>query len=148
MIWFCRTHCRGRIQSCRRILAPQQLIKFCSKWGPWRTAENNTQQENGYISYITFWVGKDFKGHPVPIPCCEQGFLPLDEAAQSPIQPSPGHLQGWGNHNFSEQTVPLHLHSKEFLPSIWCKSTFFLFKNITLVLSPLSLTKNIFSSFL
>uniref|UniRef100_A0A8C3PLQ6 Uncharacterized protein n=1 Tax=Calidris pygmaea TaxID=425635 RepID=A0A8C3PLQ6_9CHAR len=53
-------------------------------------------------------------------PCHGQGHLPLDQVAQSPIQPGLEHLQGWGSHNFSGQPVPVshHPHSKEFLPNI------------------------------
>ncbi|KAJ7421664.1 hypothetical protein BTVI_17271 [Pitangus sulphuratus] len=34
-----------------------------------------------------------------------QGHLPLDQVAQSPIQPGFEHCQGWGIHSFSGQTV-------------------------------------------
>jgi len=33
------------------------------------------------------WVGKDLKDHPVPTPLPWQGHLPLDQVAQSPVQP-------------------------------------------------------------
>ncbi|PKU41813.1 hypothetical protein llap_7886 [Limosa lapponica baueri] len=36
-------------------------------------------------------------------PCREQGHLPLDQVAQSPIQSGLEQLQGWGIHNFSGQ---------------------------------------------
>jgi len=38
------------------------------------------------------------------------GCLPPDQAAQDPIQPGSEHLQGWGTHNFSEQSVPVPHH--------------------------------------
>jgi len=43
--------------------------------------------------------------------------LPLDQVAQSPIQPGLEHLQGGGIHSFSGQPVPVphHRHSEEFL---------------------------------
>ena len=35
------------------------------------------------------WVRRDLKDHLVPTPCHGQGHLPLDQLAQSPIQPGP-----------------------------------------------------------
>jgi len=66
------------------------------------------------------WVGQDFKYHPVPTPCHRQGHFPLDQVAQSHIQPGLEHFQGGGTHSFSGQPVPSphHPHSKEFLPYI------------------------------
>ncbi|KAK4821719.1 LOW QUALITY PROTEIN: hypothetical protein QYF61_000262 [Mycteria americana] len=39
-----------------------------------------------------------------------QGHLPIDQVAQSPIQPVLEHFQGWGIHNFSGQPVPASHH--------------------------------------
>lgn len=39
---------------------------------------------------------RDIKHQPVPTPCHVQGHLLQDQVAQSPIQTSPEHLQGWG----------------------------------------------------
>ncbi|KAK4827484.1 hypothetical protein QYF61_018784 [Mycteria americana] len=39
-------------------------------------------------------------------PCHGQGRLPLDQVAQSPIQPGLEHFQGWGIHSFPGQPVP------------------------------------------
>ena len=65
------------------------------------------------------WVGRDVKDHIVPnlLPV---GHLPLDQVAQSPIQPGLEHSQGRGSHSFSGQHVPVphHTHGKEFLPNI------------------------------
>jgi len=49
-------------------------------------------------------------------PCLEQGHLPLDQAAQSSIQPGLEHCQGGGSHSFSGQPVPVfhHPHGEEF----------------------------------
>ena len=49
-----------------------------------------------------------------------KSHLPLDQVAQSPIQPGLKHFHGGGRHNFSGQSVPvpLHPHSKEFFPYI------------------------------
>jgi len=65
-------------------------------------------------------VGRDLKDHLVPTPCRGQGHVPLDQVAQSSIQPGLEHFQGGGIHNFSGQPVPVphHPHSKEFLPNI------------------------------
>jgi len=59
------------------------------------------------------WVGRDFKDHLIPTP-------PLDQAAQSRIQPGLEHCQGGGSHSFSGQPLPVpHQHqSKEFLSCI------------------------------
>ena len=51
------------------------------------------------------WSGKDFKAHPVPIPCQGLGCHPLDQAAQGPIQPGSERLQGWGIHSISVQNI-------------------------------------------
>jgi len=60
-------------------------------------------------------------------PCHGQGQLPLDQVAQSSIQPGLEHCQGWGSHNFSGQLVPVfhHPHGEEFLPNIYYKSVVF-----------------------
>jgi len=65
-------------------------------------------------------VGRDLKDHPVPTPCHEKGYLPLDQVAQSSIQPGLEHFQGGGIHNFSGQPVAMfhHPHGEEFLPNI------------------------------
>jgi len=38
-----------------------------------------------------------FTGHLVQLPCNKQGYLQLDQVAQTPIQPDLERLQGWGN---------------------------------------------------
>jgi len=52
-------------------------------------------------------------------PCHEHGHLPLDQVAQSSIQPGLEHCQGGGTHSFSGQPVPVphHPHGEEFLPN-------------------------------
>jgi len=44
--------------------------------------------------------------------------LPPEQVAQRHIQPRLEHCQGWGNHSFSGQPVPVphHFYGKEFLP--------------------------------
>jgi len=63
------------------------------------------------------WVGRNLKDYLVQPPCHGQGHLPLDQVAQSPIQPGLEHCQGEGSHNFSGQPVPVphHPHSKQFI---------------------------------
>jgi len=59
--------------------------------------------------------------HLVQPPCHGQGHLPLDQVAQSPIQPGLEHCQGGGIHNFSGQPVPVshHTHHKRIsLPAL------------------------------
>ncbi|RMC06170.1 hypothetical protein DUI87_15600 [Hirundo rustica rustica] len=55
-----------------------------------------------YTSGIIKWFGLEgtFKHHPVPNACHMQGHLPLDQAAQSHIQPGLGDLQGLGVHKW------------------------------------------------
>jgi len=50
-------------------------------------------------------------------PCHEQGHLPLDQVAQSSIQPGLEHFQEGGIYIFSGQPVPVfdHPHGEEFL---------------------------------
>jgi len=65
-------------------------------------------------------------------PCREQGHLPPDQVAESPVQPGLEHCQGGGSHSFSGQPVPVphHPHGKEFHPNIESKSDVFQFKAI------------------
>jgi len=42
------------------------------------------------------WVEKDNSDHLLPTPCHGQGLQPLDQAAQSHIQPGFECLQVWG----------------------------------------------------
>jgi len=60
--------------------------------------------------------------HP---PSHGQGHLPLDQVAQSPVQPGLEHFQGGDSHSFSGQPVPVfhHPHGEEF---------FFLISNLNL----------------
>ena len=76
---------------------------------------------------------RTFKAHLEQTPCNEQGHLPLDQIAQSPVQPDLKCLQGWGLHYLSGQPVPVfhHTHCKKFLPYIQSKSTLPQFKAIT-----------------
>lgn len=48
-------------------------------------------------------VRRDFKDHLFP---SHPGHLPLDQVAQSPIQPDLDYIEGGGIHNVSEQPVP------------------------------------------
>ena len=66
------------------------------------------------------WVGRDLKAHPVPALCHGQGHLPLDQVAQSPIQPGLDHCQGWDSHSFSGQPVPgpHHPHREELVSNL------------------------------
>jgi len=43
------------------------------------------------------WVGRNFRGHLAQLPCSEQGHLPLDQVAQSPLQPGLECFQGWAS---------------------------------------------------
>jgi len=53
-------------------------------------------------------------------PCHDQGHLPLDQSAQSSIQPGLEYFQGGGIRSLSGQQVPVfrHPHGEEFLPNI------------------------------
>ncbi|KAK4808149.1 hypothetical protein QYF61_000129 [Mycteria americana] len=79
------------------------------------------------------WVGRDLKDHRVPPPCHGQGCLPLEQAAQSPIQPGLEHFQGWGIHNFSGNLFQCltALIVKNFFLISNLNLTFFQFKAIT-----------------
>ena len=69
---------------------------------------------------IIEWLEGIFKDHLVQAPCHGQGYLPLDQVAQSLIQPHLEHFQGEGIHNFSGQPGPVSHHPRrnEFLPYI------------------------------
>jgi len=45
------------------------------------------------------WVEKKRRDNVVSTPCYMQGCQPVDQAAQSHIQPGLGCLQGWGTHS-------------------------------------------------
>ncbi|SGA33774.1 Uncharacterised protein [Chlamydia abortus] len=53
-------------------------------------------------------------------PCRGQGGQPLDQAAQSHIQPGLQCLRGWGVHSLSGQVVPVrhHLLSEKLPPHV------------------------------
>jgi len=55
------------------------------------------------------WEGT-FKGHLVQLPCNEQGYLQIDQIAQSLIQPDLECLEGLGSHQLSSQHVPMPHH--------------------------------------
>ena len=94
-------------------------------------------------------VGGGLKNHLAPTLLCERGHLPLDQVAQSPIQPGLEHFQGAGIHNFSRQLVPVphNTHGKEFLMSN-LKLPSFSLKTLPLVLSLQALFKSPSSAFL
>jgi len=74
------------------------------------------------------WVRRDVIDHLVPTLAKTGnnevshglGHLPLDQVAQSPVQPGLEHCQGGGIHSFSGQPVPVphHPQSEEFLSYI------------------------------
>ena len=78
-------------------------------------------------------AGWELQQHPQPIGCHGQGHLPLDQIAQSSIQPGLRHCQGRGSHSFSGQPVPVphHPHREEFLPYISSKPALFQLEAIT-----------------
>lgn len=67
--------------------------------------------------------------HDIPTPCHRQGCRALDqkinEAAQGPIQPHSGYLQGWGIHDFSGQPDPEHYCPlcEKLQPGAFCSTT-------------------------
>lgn len=79
------------------------------------------------------WIGRDLLRSSSHQPSCHgQGFYPLDQTAQIPIQPVLEHFQQGGIHSVSEQPVPVfhYPHCKIFLPYVQSKSTFIQFKTI------------------
>jgi len=82
------------------------------------------------------WFGRGLQRSSSPTPpsmSSEQGHLPLDQVAQSPIQPDLECFQGWSLHYLSGQPVPgfHHPHCKKCLPYIQSKSGLLWFKTIT-----------------
>jgi len=61
-----------------------------------------------------------FRDHLAQHPCTEQGHLPLDQVAQTLVQPGLECFQEWGLHYLSGQLVTVfhHPQCKKFLPSI------------------------------
>ena len=64
------------------------------------------------------WVEKDHNAHPVSTPCYVQGRQPLNQAAQSHIQPGLECLQGWGLHSLLGHPVPVCHHPPEVYHSV------------------------------
>lgn len=66
------------------------------------------------------WVRKDLKDHLVPKALPWEGTSPTRSVAQSPIPPSLGHLQGWGNHTslLGSTAMASPPPGKEFPPHI------------------------------
>ena len=64
------------------------------------------------LNRIIEWFGWEgtFKGRLVQSPCNEQGYLQLDQVAQSSIQPDLECFQGWGIYHLSGQPVPVFHH--------------------------------------
>jgi len=82
--------------------------------------------------------------------CHWQGYPPLDQVAQRPIQPGLEHCQGGGIHSYSVQPVPVphHSHSREFIPNTYVNLDFFSLKPSPLLSSLHSLIKMPSQSFL
>jgi len=80
----------------------------------------------GFAHRITEWFGLEgtLRGHPAQPPCREQGYLQLDQVAQSPIQPGLECFQGWGTYHLAGQPVPVphHPQCKICLPSVFFAS--------------------------
>ena len=93
---------------------------------------------NYFLFLIGSWNGLGWKesqeSSSSKHPCYRQGFQPLDQvedqAAQDPIQPGLEHLQEWGIHNPSGQTVPAPHHSlsEKLSPDILSKYSLLSFK--------------------
>jgi len=79
-------------------------------------------------TYFTalFELEGTLKGHLVQLICNEQGYLQLEQGAQSLIQPSFECLHGWVLHHLSRQTVLVshYPYCKRFLPCVQPKSPF------------------------
>ena len=80
-----------------------------------------------YRTIEQFGLEGTFKRHVVQPPCNEQGHLPLDKAAQSPVQPSLECFQRGGIYHLSGQPVPVfhHPHCNKCLPCIQFEFTLF-----------------------
>lgn len=61
------------------------------------------------------WLRKDQKDQPIPTDCRGQGCHSLNQAAQSPIQPSLEYLWGWGIRSFSSSLC-------QCLTALWVKN--------------------------
>lgn len=75
------------------ILKPPTFCLYCKV--KWRDASANwslLKQEQTGIHHRIIWVGGDLKGHLVLIPCPGQGYLPLDQLSQGPMQSDLEHI--------------------------------------------------------
>lgn len=84
------------------------------------------------LNYRMVWSRRDIKYHLVPQP------LPWADCP-NPIQPSLKHFQGWGNHSFHRQNVPMPYHLshpvKNLFPISNLTPPFFSFKLLSIVMS-------------
>ncbi|NXJ61016.1 SNTG1 protein, partial [Rostratula benghalensis] len=57
---------------------------------------------------LRVWLGRDLNSPSIKFqpPCHGQGRLPLEQVAQSPVQPDLQHFKRWGIHSFSRQPIP------------------------------------------
>ena len=82
--------------------------EFCSPFMKLKMLNHFWEIAGSLISqnYRTVWVGRDLKAHLVPTPLPWTGTLPLDQVAQSLVQPGLEHCQGGGSLSVSGQPVP------------------------------------------
>jgi len=94
-----------------------------------RLSENWTQNDLEEEITESFELEGTFKGHPVQLPCTEQGHLQLHQLLRAwlVVQPDLGYLWGWGVHHLSGQPVPEphHPYGKNYFPYILSRSTLF-----------------------
>jgi len=93
---------------------------------------------------------KTIRNHLAQTPFSEQGYLQLDQVAQSPVQPGLECFQGWGIHHLSGQPVPVfhHPYCKIFLPISSLNLPSLGLKQLLLVFLQHALLKIFFPSFL
>lgn len=88
---------------------------------------------------------RTFKGHLVQPFCNEQGYLPLEQLAQNPIQPDHECFQGWSIHQLpGNEELPLfyHPHNEKFLITPSLNPSTFSLKPFLLVLSEQALLRS------
>jgi len=97
------------------------------------------------LNHSMVWVGRNFKDHLVPSPCHEQGHLPLDQVAQSSIQPGLEHCQGGAStaslSNLCQCLITLIVKNFFLISSLNLPS--FSFKPLPLLLSLHALVKSL-----
>ena len=112
--WICVSLLRMCLRNTNKVMFSVTLRACCNCWG----AKVTYVLTQSHRITECFGLEGTFKGHVAQTPCNEHGHRPLEQVAQSPVQPGLQCFQELGIYHLPEQPVPVshHLHCKKFLP--------------------------------